>query len=581
MGALGVPGQSGRQMTKAYIYCRFSSAKQEKGDSLERQQRENLAYCEQHGWEVADEFADTGVSAWKGDNLTSGKLGEFANRVRAGEIESGSILCVEKLDRLSRQGVWEAVDWLREMTRHGLTIATSMDGGLYDEKALSSANPAQMQAIMNLFMQGIVANQLSETISRRVKSAWVGNRKKAAESNYLISAHAPGWLQVYEERGVRKFRPIPDRAAVVVQIYELAAAGAGARAIMKTLNDRNVQPWGRTFHHRKSTRVGWEHSYIGDILKSPAVEGDLEPGIGRRRNREKTGERIIGYFPRIVDADLVARARAAVAARKGTGGRKRDQFSNLFTGLVVCRECGGRMGLVGNAAKPGRYLQCLNAYGRRGCGQRKLFPYRPFETAALDAMLHLALDDRFFQQPDQTQALAIRLAETNRAIENQTVGAKRLMKALAAREESELLQEELAEMEAAIRALREQASKDAKALQEARGAVSPKEHANRVLEVRAALYADDYEMRVAARRKVADAVRSVVETVEFGFNGWGDMSAVMVLVGGVHRIAFDREGQTLWEVHPNTGATADEMLEAIDSPRSRSRMEAYFRRLRA
>ncbi|MFM8821196.1 MAG: recombinase family protein [Phenylobacterium sp.] len=115
-------------MTNAHIYCRFSSSKQEKGNSLERQQRDNRAYCERQGWEVADEFADTGVSAWKDDNLTSGKLGEFANRVRAGEIESGSILCVEKLDRQSRQGVWVAVDWLRELTRRGLTITTSMDG---------------------------------------------------------------------------------------------------------------------------------------------------------------------------------------------------------------------------------------------------------------------------------------------------------------------------------------------------------------------------------------------------------------------------------------------------------------------
>jgi DNA invertase Pin-like site-specific DNA recombinase len=576
-----VPGHSGRHMTKAYIYCRFSSAKQEKGDSLERQQRDNRAHCERQGWEIADEFADTGVSAWKGDNLTSGTLGEFANRVRAGDLPSNSILCVEKLDRLSRQDVWAAVDWLREMTRLGLTIVTSMDNGRYDHASLSSANPAQMQQIMSLFMQGIVAHQLSETISNRVKSAWVGNRKKAAESNHLISAHAPGWLEVHEEGGVRKFRPILGRAAIVVQIYELAAAGAGARAIMKTLNDRKVEPWGRTFHHRKSARVGLEHSYIGDILKSSAVEGDLEPGIGRRRNREKTGERIVGYFPRIVDADLVARARAAVAARRGTGGRKRDQFSNLFTGLVVCRSCGGRMGLVGNATKPARYLQCLNAYGRRGCEQRKLFPYRPFETAALDAMLHLALDDRFFQQPDQTQALAIRLAETNRDIDNQTAGAKRLMKALKEREDSELLQEELAETEAAIRTLKERALKEEKALQTARGAVSPKEHAKRVLEVRSALYVDDYDTRIAARRKVADAVRSVVENVEFGFNGWGDMSAVMVLVSGVHRIAFDRDGNTLWEVHPNTGATADEMLEGIDDARNRSRMEAYFRRREA
>lgn len=97
---------------------------------------------------------------------------------------------------------------------------------------------------MSLFVQGIVVNQLPATISKRVKSAWVGNRRKAAEPNYVISAHGPGWLEVCAEAGVRKFRPTPERAAFVAQIYGLAAAAVGARTIMKTLNDRKVEPWG-------------------------------------------------------------------------------------------------------------------------------------------------------------------------------------------------------------------------------------------------------------------------------------------------------------------------------------------------
>jgi len=66
--------------------------------------------------------------------------------------------------------------------------------------------------------------------------------------------------------------------------------------------------------------------------------------------------------------------------------------------------------------------------------------------------------------------------------------------------------------------------------------------------------------------------------VECGLSGWGEKRLILHLVGGVHRIAFENTGETLWEILPNTGATADEMLEKIDTPHNRTRMEKYFRR---
>ena len=537
-------------MEQAFLYIRWSSkGKQDRGDSRERQQAGGLALIEKNGWTLAAEpFGDYGVSAWKGDNQHTGNLGAFTDRVRRGEITPGTVLVCEKLDRLSRRDMYETQDWLREMTRLGLRIATYMDGRIYDAESFSNANSQQLFVAMQVLMEAHAANLLSETISTRVKSAWVRNRKRAAESGRVISAHAPGWLRVEGKGEDRKFFPIPDRVETVQRIYQWSADGMGAASIARKLNRDGVKPWGRAYHHKRSTTVGWEHTYVSDILASTAVEGDLEPGAGRRRNRQKTGERLVGYFGKpIVDADLVARARAAVAGRKGKGGNGQEQCRNLFTGSAYCGACGGKMTLVGNSSKPARYLMCINAARGRGCDQKATFAYKPFEKSALDHLLELALDEKFFEQADDTHALRVQIAEAKKAIDlnrqsaeaaydfwqrNKSPTAER--RVLALEQEEGRLRGELAGLE--------------RSLEAAQGAVSQQEHLRRCLLVRDALEHEDYDTRIAARRKVSTAFREIGAKVECQIiNGQKQMALHGVTVDGKPLVIyrFDVAGNLL------------------------------------
>ncbi|MDP9103421.1 MAG: recombinase family protein, partial [Pseudomonadota bacterium] len=79
-------------MTIAFIYIRFSSPKQEKGASRDRQREIGERLCFDNDWEIAEVIEDLGISAWKGDHLKVGHLGRFAERVRIGEIPFGSVL---------------------------------------------------------------------------------------------------------------------------------------------------------------------------------------------------------------------------------------------------------------------------------------------------------------------------------------------------------------------------------------------------------------------------------------------------------------------------------------------------------
>ena len=92
----------------AYSYVRFSSKKQEKGDSLRRQTDGTAkAFCQRQGLHLDDKVSlrDLGASAFRGKHHESDvfALGKFLDQARRGRIAPGSWLLVENLDRLTRE----------------------------------------------------------------------------------------------------------------------------------------------------------------------------------------------------------------------------------------------------------------------------------------------------------------------------------------------------------------------------------------------------------------------------------------------------------------------------------------------
>jgi DNA invertase Pin-like site-specific DNA recombinase len=119
-------------VTLAIPYVRFSTAKQEAGSSRDRQHELIRAMADQNGWTLGAPVEDLGRSAWKGDHIRRGALGKWTEAVKRGDVEPGTILVVEKIDRLSRQGFDVLNDWMREVIGHGIRIATVEDGKVYD-----------------------------------------------------------------------------------------------------------------------------------------------------------------------------------------------------------------------------------------------------------------------------------------------------------------------------------------------------------------------------------------------------------------------------------------------------------------
>jgi DNA invertase Pin-like site-specific DNA recombinase len=120
-------------MRRAYSYIRFSSKKQEKGDSVRRQKSLAEKYCEENDLILDDTLkVDDGISAFNGDNKEFGGLRSFLDRIKEGGIEKGSCLLVESLDRLSRENMWIASGLLIDIVNKDVEVISLADNRVYN-----------------------------------------------------------------------------------------------------------------------------------------------------------------------------------------------------------------------------------------------------------------------------------------------------------------------------------------------------------------------------------------------------------------------------------------------------------------
>ena len=477
-------------MIQAIRYHRFSTKRQDRGSSIERQSEATQALCDAKGWTVIETLADLGQSAGKGDHLSVGNLGKLRKRIDAGLIASGTRLVVENLDRLSRQDYRTARRWIEDVTDRGIVVSVCNPALTLDAEAMSGSNIAAM------FQHLLEANRATDESKRKS----VFQKKNIERMNDLMrqgicpTPRVPSWLI-----GV-KGQPLKinaERAALVNLIYEWSASGLGLQSICQRLN-KDHAPW--TVAGWKNGATQWRIGLVRDILRSPAVEGKYAI---KGADRKPSGEIITGYYPRIVDADLVDKARAAIDRRAGTGGPRSGEAMNYFTGLVTCAQCGGSVGRVAN--NRGAYLQCRNSrYGT--CTNRAGMPYNTLSGVVVDHLLHLALDDTHFAAVDAIAPLQARVSNEKSRIETLRTEEANLIQVLRQLPNSTAIVSELGRIEGEITTAQAALEKAEAELSAARGRVSPNEHLERVRTVRNSLDTDS-----EARRMVRDALPALIE----------------------------------------------------------------------
>jgi DNA invertase Pin-like site-specific DNA recombinase len=330
-------------MATAAIYARYSSDKQREA-SLEDQERTCRRRAEQEGWTVLQVYGDAAVSGSRMDRPG------YAAMLADAASGAWTVLLVEDLSRMSRDEV-EGVQGVRRLEHRGIRVVGVSDG--YDSDRPGRTAQRSVRALLSaLYLEDLAAR------TRRGLEGQVSRGFRAGGMPY-------GYRPVREDGGSR-LEIDPDQAAVVVEIWEKFAAGQSPRRIAADLNARGVQP------PRQSNRKGpasWISSALyghpakgTGILRNPIYLGraiwnrsrwEKDPDTGARVRRERPEtEWIVTDAPdlRIVPFELEARVAARHAAIEAATGRARDIMGNagrtgpgprhLFSGLLVCANCG-------------------------------------------------------------------------------------------------------------------------------------------------------------------------------------------------------------------------------------------------
>src|SRR5262249_3596149 len=265
------------------------------GDSERRQTDLTKAYCRRQGWLLSDKtYEDLGVSAFHGKNALVGNLGEFLRAVQSGTVPPGSVLIVESLDRISRQGIDEGYDVVKRILKAGIRLVTLTPEREFDVTATKSLSKGALE--IQLILER--AAEESERKSERIYAAWVGRREKARRGeDVLVAGTLPAWI---DNRG-GKLRLIPERGQVVQRVFQLAWSGYGRHRIAQALQSEGIPPFGG--------QGEWPSCTIGFILTDRRALGEYQP---RKRNRELDGPPIPNYYPAAVSEQEWLAARAGM-----------------------------------------------------------------------------------------------------------------------------------------------------------------------------------------------------------------------------------------------------------------------------
>ncbi|MGA2226779.1 MAG: recombinase family protein, partial [Syntrophobacteraceae bacterium] len=155
---------------KAYSYLRFSRPEQEDGDSIRRQTEisEEWARSHDHVLDGSLKMEDHGLSAFHGKHVSEGALGQFLEKVKAGQIPQGSVLLVESLDRLSREELTEALEQFLAIIRNGIKIVTLADNAREYTKETINSNMGDLFVGLSIMVR---AHEESKMKSFRLSKA--------------------------------------------------------------------------------------------------------------------------------------------------------------------------------------------------------------------------------------------------------------------------------------------------------------------------------------------------------------------------------------------------------------------------
>lgn len=310
-----------------FTYSRFSTDRQTEASIID-QQRAQREYAARHGFAIAADFVDEGISGAATGNRP-GVL-QLLETVSAGDL-----VLIADLSRLSRsQDLAPMVERLRFQKVRVIGVLDGFD---------SDSPHARMQAGLS----GLMSDEMRAQIRVRTHLA--------LETRAKTSRATGGRAYGFDNAGA----PAEPEASMVRDLFTRYAAGESMKDIVSDLNVRGVPSPGAGWNREKRRQDGrWLISALHAILHNDRYIGRVvwnrstwvkDPDSGKRSRRERPeSEWIVTEGPAIVDQVTWERAQRRLRERVlsyggGAGGHPRY----LLSGILQCAACRSRLIVTG------------------------------------------------------------------------------------------------------------------------------------------------------------------------------------------------------------------------------------------
>ena len=330
-----------QQNYRAAIYCRLSSedGADHESMSIGNQRALLTEYVQKQGWEVVDTYIDDGFS---GTNFDRPGFQRMIADIEKGRI---NLVITKDLSRLGRNyimcGQYTEIYFPERHVRY-----IALNDGVDTLNQTSSMDITPFKHILN--------DMYAKDISTKIKSTL---HTKAKRGEYLGALDPYGYLRHPDDK--HKLIINEETAPVVRRMFEMCAAGIGARSIATTLNNEGIlSPKEYTrFRKHNPERDGeferrhfWTRTYVHFMLQNEIYVGSMVQGRQytpsyRSKKREPIPKEDWVVVPDmhepIVSRELFDEAQKRMGARKKTIKAKDEP--DLFAGLFFCEACGTSM----------------------------------------------------------------------------------------------------------------------------------------------------------------------------------------------------------------------------------------------
>lgn len=342
---------------KCAVYARVSTENESQKTSIPAQIKLFENYIKDKGWEIAEIYTDVK----SGTSINRNGMNQLLEDAKAKKFD---IIIAKEFSRISRNGAfsYEFRDTIRENNIHFITL----DGTI---NTLDNAS--------NKFgLYAWMAEDEAERCSIRVKSSYQARAKSgkfdAAPYGYDL---VNGNLHIAED----------GSAEVVKRIYNLYIQGRSFDAISRILIAENIETPAARKNKRNANKY-WHGSTVRQILERKIYTGTFIGGksstvsvTSKKRLIIKPEDWIVveGTHEAIISKDDFNLVQQLIKSRKRI---RSQQSTHVFTGLLICGNCGAGMHF-----KRDRYV-CgkQNKFGKAACSDN----FRAIESKLIKALLN-------------------------------------------------------------------------------------------------------------------------------------------------------------------------------------------------